>query len=135
MATLPANLDLFTLTTSASLFAPHTTTVHTPFPAPPFSPPPPPSHTPSPLHSQTKHKPKPSPTPPTPVATPSSAVYTLPQIRAVHSALLSRASDLQTRLRTRVGASYRELLGTADEIAGMRGAMEEVLGTLGGMGG
>lgn len=61
--------------------------------------------------------------------------YTLPQIRAIHNALHSQVADVSARLRTQVGSSYRELLGTADTIVAMRADMEDVLATLGGMGG
>ncbi|KAL2133568.1 hypothetical protein VTI74DRAFT_2132 [Chaetomium olivicolor] len=95
MATsLPANLDLSALTTSAELFSP----------------------TPALSSHQTVQ-------------------YTLPQIRAIHTALQHRVSDISARLRTQVGGSYRELLGTADTIVAMRKDMDEVLLTLGGMGG
>ncbi|KAK3302432.1 uncharacterized protein B0T15DRAFT_562226, partial [Chaetomium strumarium] len=61
--------------------------------------------------------------------------YTLPQIRAIHNALQSQVGDIASRLRTQVGGSYRELLGTADTIAEMHRDMDHVLSTLGGMGG
>ncbi|KAL2016740.1 hypothetical protein VTK56DRAFT_3129 [Thermocarpiscus australiensis] len=62
--------------------------------------------------------------------------YTLPQIRAIHAALHARVGDVAARLRTRVGGSYRELLGTADTIVAMRRDLDEgLLATLGDMGG
>ncbi|KAK4239858.1 oligomeric Golgi complex subunit 1 [Achaetomium macrosporum] len=61
--------------------------------------------------------------------------YTLPQIRAIHNALQAQVGDIASRLRTQVGGSYRELLGTADTIVDMRHDMDDVLATLGGMGG
>jgi hypothetical protein len=61
--------------------------------------------------------------------------YTLPQIRAIHNALQAQVGDIASRLRTSVGGSYRELLGTADTIVEMRRDMDDVLATLGGMGG
>ncbi|EGS20721.1 uncharacterized protein CTHT_0025570 [Thermochaetoides thermophila DSM 1495] len=60
--------------------------------------------------------------------------YTLPQIRAIHAALQTRAADIQSRLRTQVGASYRDLLGTADTIVAMRTEMDKAVGLLGAMG-
>ncbi|KAK3340664.1 hypothetical protein B0H65DRAFT_498535 [Neurospora tetraspora] len=64
-----------------------------------------------------------------------SANYPLPHIRAIHKALHAEIDDKQSRLRTQVGGSYRELLGTADTIVQMRGDMESVQATLGRMGG
>lgn len=60
--------------------------------------------------------------------------YTLPQIRALHKHIHVAIDDKQARLRTQVGGSYRELLGTADAIVRMRGEMDEVQGLLGRMG-
>ncbi|KAI0455534.1 hypothetical protein F5B21DRAFT_471791 [Xylaria acuta] len=60
--------------------------------------------------------------------------YTLPQIRAVHKALHTQIDEKSARLRTQVGNSYRQLLGTADTIVHMRGDMlsaQEVLGHMG----
>ncbi|KAJ4388343.1 hypothetical protein N0V85_007656 [Neurospora sp. IMI 360204] len=64
-----------------------------------------------------------------------SSNYPLPHIRAIHKALHAEIDDKQSRLRTQVGGSYRELLGTADTIVQMRGDMESVQATLGRMGG
>ncbi|KAI1821794.1 hypothetical protein F4861DRAFT_517512 [Xylaria intraflava] len=61
--------------------------------------------------------------------------YTLPQIRAVHKTLHTQIDEKSARLRTQVGNSYRQLLGTADTIVQMRGDMlsaQEVLGHMGG---
>ncbi|KAI8634830.1 hypothetical protein F5Y19DRAFT_126451 [Xylariaceae sp. FL1651] len=61
--------------------------------------------------------------------------YTLPQIRAVHKQLHTQIDEKSARLRTQVGNSYRQLLGTADTIVQMRGDMlsaQEVLGRMGG---
>ncbi|KAI1323164.1 hypothetical protein F5Y16DRAFT_384600 [Xylariaceae sp. FL0255] len=61
--------------------------------------------------------------------------YTLPQIRAVHKSLHAQIDEKSTRLRTQVGNSYRQLLGTADTIVQMRADMaatQEVLGHMGG---
>ncbi len=64
-----------------------------------------------------------------------SSNHTLPQIRAIHKALHVQIDDKAARLRTQVGGSYRELLGTADTIVQMRNDMDTVQGTLGRMGG
>ncbi|KAI0390811.1 hypothetical protein F5Y17DRAFT_40305 [Xylariaceae sp. FL0594] len=61
--------------------------------------------------------------------------YTLPQIRAIHKQLHSEIDEKSARLRTQVGTSYRQLLGTADTIVQMRQDMlatQEVLGHMGG---
>ncbi|RWA09874.1 hypothetical protein EKO27_g5241 [Xylaria grammica] len=60
--------------------------------------------------------------------------YTLPQIRAAHKTLHAQIDEKSARLRTQVGNSYRQLLGTADTIVQMRGDMmsaQEVLGRMG----
>ncbi|KAL7626770.1 hypothetical protein AAE478_003544 [Parahypoxylon ruwenzoriense] len=62
--------------------------------------------------------------------------HTLPQIRAIHKALHVQIDEKSARLRTQVGNSYRELLGTADAIVHMRGDMleaQDILGHMGGM--
>ncbi|KAK0709150.1 hypothetical protein B0T26DRAFT_652984 [Lasiosphaeria miniovina] len=64
-----------------------------------------------------------------------SGSHTLPQIRAIHKALHAQIDDKAARLRTQVGGSYRELLGTADTIVRMRDDMDTVQATLGRMGG
>ncbi|CAM1502976.1 Fc.00g077520.m01.CDS01 [Cosmosporella sp. VM-42] len=64
-----------------------------------------------------------------------AANHTLPQIRSIHKALHVQIEEKSTRLRTQVGSSYRELLGTADTIVQMRGdnnAVQELLGKMGG---
>ncbi|KAH7001999.1 hypothetical protein EDB80DRAFT_719637 [Ilyonectria destructans] len=64
-----------------------------------------------------------------------SANHTLPQIRAIHKNLHVHIEEKSTRLRTQVGSSYRDLLGTADTIVQMRGdndAVQELLGKMGG---
>ncbi|KAJ9154847.1 Conserved oligomeric Golgi complex subunit 1 [Pleurostoma richardsiae] len=63
-----------------------------------------------------------------------SSNHTLPQIRTIHKALHAEVDDKAARLRTQVGASYRELLGTADAIVRMRDDMDAVQSTLGLMG-
>ncbi|KAL7910032.1 hypothetical protein GGI35DRAFT_352846 [Trichoderma velutinum] len=63
-----------------------------------------------------------------------SASHTLPQIRSIHKALHVEIEDKASRLRTRVGGSYRDLLGTADTIVQMRNdndAVQELLGSMG----
>jgi conserved oligomeric Golgi complex subunit 1 len=61
--------------------------------------------------------------------------HTLPQIRAIHKALRAQIDEKGARLRTQVGGSYRELLGTADAIVNMRDGMAAVQERLSGMGG
>ncbi|KAL2202149.1 hypothetical protein CC79DRAFT_171080 [Sarocladium strictum] len=64
-----------------------------------------------------------------------SSNHTLPQIRALHKSLHVQIDEKAARLRTQVGGSYRELLGTADSIVRMRGdndAVQELLGQMGG---
>lgn len=63
-----------------------------------------------------------------------SVNHTLPQIRSIHKALHVEIEDKASRLRTRVGGSYRDLLGTADTIVQMRSdndAVQELLGNMG----
>ncbi|KAF4503901.1 hypothetical protein G6O67_008837 [Ophiocordyceps sinensis] len=64
-----------------------------------------------------------------------SAKHTLPQIRSMHNALSVQIEDKASRLRSQVGGSYRELLGTADTIVQMRGDNDRVQDLLGKMGG
>lgn len=66
-----------------------------------------------------------------PAGTPT---YTLPQIRSLHKHIHVAIDDKQARLRTQVGGSYRELLGTADSIVRMRADMDDVQAVLGRMG-
>ncbi|CAH0043278.1 unnamed protein product [Clonostachys solani] len=64
-----------------------------------------------------------------------AGTHTLPQIRAIHKSLHVQIEEKATRLRTQVGSSYRELLGTADTIVQMRNdnvAVQELLGQMGG---
>ncbi|XXH04836.1 dodecenoyl-CoA isomerase [Hypoxylon texense] len=64
------------------------------------------------------------------------AAYTLPQVRAIHKSLHAQVDEKSARLRTQVGNSYRELLGTADAIVRMRDDMlaaQDVLARMGGM--
>ncbi|KAI1367053.1 hypothetical protein F5Y08DRAFT_103165 [Xylaria arbuscula] len=76
-------------------------------------------------------------TPDTSTLTSSSQVfttYTLPQIRAVHKTLHTQIDEKSARLRTQVGNSYRQLLGTADTIVQMKGDMlsaQEIIGHMG----
>ncbi|KAL8336283.1 hypothetical protein RB601_000211 [Gaeumannomyces tritici] len=72
--------------------------------------------------------------------TSSAQVFTSPQntllqIRAIHKALHVEIDDRAARLRTQVGSSYRDLLGTADAIVRMRRDMQQVQATLDRMGG
>ncbi|KAK1466978.1 hypothetical protein CMEL01_10971 [Colletotrichum melonis] len=64
-----------------------------------------------------------------------SSTYTLPQIRGIHRALHVEIDEKASRLRTQVGSSYRDLLGTADTIVQMRKDNDAVQNVLGGMGG
>lgn len=80
-----------------------------------------------------------APAPPDPLTLTSAADifsggHTLPQIRAIHDSLHVSIEEKAGRLRTQVGSSYRELLGTADTIVQMRGDNERVQELLGGMG-
>ncbi|KAM5358972.1 hypothetical protein ACJZ2D_014834 [Fusarium nematophilum] len=64
-----------------------------------------------------------------------STNHTLPQIRAIHKNLHVAIEEKSTRLRTQVGNSYRDLLGTADTIVHMRDdndVVQELLGKMGG---
>ncbi|KAL7823466.1 oligomeric Golgi complex component [Trichoderma gracile] len=63
-----------------------------------------------------------------------SANHTLPQIRSIHKALHVEIEDKASRLRTRVGGSYRDLLGTADTIVQMHEDIGSVQELLRGMG-
>ncbi|OHE94585.1 hypothetical protein CORC01_10113 [Colletotrichum orchidophilum] len=64
-----------------------------------------------------------------------SSNYTLPQIRGIHRSLHVEIDEKASRLRTQVGSSYRDLLGTADTIVQMRRDNDAVQNVLGGMGG
>lgn len=72
--------------------------------------------------------------PPDPTTGSHAPSYTLPQIRSLHKQIHLAIDDKKARLRTQVGGSYRELLGTADAIVRMRGEMDDVQGILGTMG-
>ncbi|KAK8095830.1 uncharacterized protein PG998_002459 [Apiospora kogelbergensis] len=77
-------------------------------------------------------------TPDTSTLTSSTQVfttYTLPQIRQIHKSLHGQIDEKAARLRTQVGSSYRELLGTADTIVQMRHDMTRTQDILGAMGG
>lgn len=77
-------------------------------------------------------------TPDTSNLTSSSQVfetYTLPQIRSIHKSLHVQIDEKAARLRTQVGNSYRELLGTADTIVQMRKDMSDAQNVLARMGG
>lgn len=64
-----------------------------------------------------------------------SANHTIPQIRSIHKSLHVQIEEKSNRLRTQVGSSYRELLGTADTIVQMRGDNDRVQDLLGKVGG
>ncbi|KND92330.1 Conserved oligomeric Golgi complex subunit 1 [Tolypocladium ophioglossoides CBS 100239] len=64
-----------------------------------------------------------------------SANHTLPQIRLIHKSLHVQVEEKSNRLRTQVGSSYRELLGTSDTIVQMRGDNDRVQDLLGKVGG
>jgi hypothetical protein len=60
--------------------------------------------------------------------------YPLPQIRQFHRSLTAELDEKNARLRTLVGGSYRQLLGTAEMILQMRediGNVEDKLGRVG----
>ncbi|KAK4146326.1 uncharacterized protein C8A04DRAFT_9916 [Dichotomopilus funicola] len=121
MSQLPPNLDLLSLPSSAALFSSDPTLHHSPHP------------TPNP-NSTPKSTPNPSDHPPKSTSKSPIPNYTLPQIRLIHTALLSHSASADSRLRTRVGGAYRELLGTADTIVSMRREAEGLVVALGGMG-
>lgn len=60
--------------------------------------------------------------------------HTLPQIRAIHKTIHAQLDEKAARLRSQVGGSYRELLGTADAIVRMKEGNDEVQSVLEGMG-
>ncbi|KAL5614757.1 hypothetical protein BROUX41_004846 [Berkeleyomyces rouxiae] len=63
-----------------------------------------------------------------------AATFTLPQIRAIHKSLHDQVEEKSTRLRNKVGSSYRELLGTADTIVQMQqdtNAVQQILNRMG----
>jgi len=60
--------------------------------------------------------------------------YPLPQVRQFHRSLTTELDEKNARLRTLVGGSYRQLLGTAEMILQMRediGDVEDKLGRVG----
>jgi hypothetical protein len=60
--------------------------------------------------------------------------YPLPQVRQFHRSLTSELDEKNARLRTLVGGSYRQLLGTAEMILQMRediNVVEDKLGNVG----
>lgn len=63
-----------------------------------------------------------------------SGTHTLPQIRAINTLLKNSIDEKASRLRTQVGGSYRELLGTADAIVRMRQDNKDVQHLLAAMG-
>ncbi|KUJ20018.1 uncharacterized protein LY89DRAFT_641469 [Mollisia scopiformis] len=72
---------------------------------------------------------------PTTCTTASEAFkYPLPQVRQFHRTLTSELDEKNARLRTLVGGSYRQLLGTAETILQMRGDIGYVEDKLGRVG-
>ncbi|CEJ92046.1 hypothetical protein VHEMI07726 [[Torrubiella] hemipterigena] len=64
-----------------------------------------------------------------------SGTNTLPQIRTINNIIRSHIDEISSRLRTQVGSSYRELLGTADAIVQMQEDNDNVQQLLARMGG
>ncbi|KAM0710785.1 hypothetical protein Q7P35_001523 [Cladosporium inversicolor] len=60
--------------------------------------------------------------------------HPLPVVRKLESQLRTHISDNQTKLRSLVGTSYRDLLGTAERIIEMDSQMQQVEGNLAGIG-
>jgi hypothetical protein len=72
---------------------------------------------------------------PTTCTTASEALkYPLPQVRQFHRSLTAELDEKNARLRTLVGGSYRQLLGTAETILQMRGDINVVEDKLGNVG-
>ncbi|TVY28624.1 Uncharacterized protein LHYA1_G002353 [Lachnellula hyalina] len=72
---------------------------------------------------------------PTHTLTPSEAfTHPLPQVRTFHRSLTTSLDEKSSHLRTLVGGSYRELLGTAETILRMREDIEVVEEKLGRVG-
>ncbi|KAG4440955.1 hypothetical protein IFR05_003584 [Cadophora sp. M221] len=72
--------------------------------------------------------------PSTCTSAPEAFKYPLPQVRQFHRSLTVELDEKNARLRTLVGGSYRQLLGTAETILQMRediGYVEEKLGRVG----
>ncbi|KAJ2907244.1 hypothetical protein MKZ38_006538 [Zalerion maritima] len=63
-----------------------------------------------------------------------SNAYSLPQIRQIHKSLHAAIDDRSSRLRTQVGAGYRELLGTAETIVRMHGDADRAIDVLSAVG-
>lgn len=60
--------------------------------------------------------------------------HALPAVRQFHRSLTAELDEKNARLRTLVGGSYRQLLGTAETILQMRadiGVVEDKLGSVG----
>ncbi|OCK76957.1 hypothetical protein K432DRAFT_334748, partial [Lepidopterella palustris CBS 459.81] len=60
--------------------------------------------------------------------------YAVPVVRKLEHQLRANANDNREKLRTLAGASYRELLGTAERIIEMEGNMQQMETTLGKVG-
>ncbi|KAH7393472.1 hypothetical protein BKA64DRAFT_676297 [Cadophora sp. MPI-SDFR-AT-0126] len=65
---------------------------------------------------------------------PEAFKYPLPQVRQFHRSLTVELDEKNARLRTLVGGSYRQLLGTAETILHMREDIEHVEEKLGRVG-
>ncbi|KAK0099759.1 hypothetical protein ONS95_013348 [Cadophora gregata] len=72
--------------------------------------------------------------PSTCTSAPEAFKYPLPQVRQFHRSLTVELDEKNARLRTLVGGSYRQLLGTAETILHMRDDMEHVEEKLGRVG-
>ncbi|KAF2168047.1 hypothetical protein M409DRAFT_65593 [Zasmidium cellare ATCC 36951] len=76
-------------------------------------------------------------TPPTPATLTTweeAFTHPLPTVLTLEKQLRSHMTENRTKLRTLVGSSYRDLLGTAEKIIEMDGQIRSVEGMLGGMG-
>jgi len=60
--------------------------------------------------------------------------YPLPVVRKLEQQLRSSIADNKDKLRSLVGASYRDVLATADRIVDMNTEMQRLEGVLGGIG-
>ncbi|GAB7340831.1 hypothetical protein MBLNU457_7193t1 [Dothideomycetes sp. NU457] len=60
--------------------------------------------------------------------------YPLPVVRKLEQQLRSSIADNKDKLRSLVGASYRDVLSTADKIVDMNSEMQRLEGLLGGIG-
>ncbi|PVH81655.1 hypothetical protein DL98DRAFT_514515 [Cadophora sp. DSE1049] len=72
--------------------------------------------------------------PSTCTSAPEAFKYPLPQVRQFHRSLTVELDEKNARLRTLVGGSYRQLLGTAETILQMREDIEHVEEKLGRVG-